>query len=171
MRIDLVVNSFMESIEVPFIVSFFKILALITEPLVLAIFSLVIATYFYFWSSKRKAIVFGGVAIITSLIIKILKEIFQRARPLNSLIAETSQSFPSGHATFAVVFFGLLTYFFVTKKYKFATIFTSTFIILLIGFSRIYLRVHWLTDVLGGFVWGSVILILGIYSYKKIKLN
>jgi undecaprenyl-diphosphatase len=169
MNIDFVVNSFMESIESPFFVSFSKFVAEITEPLVLFVVSLLISSYIYFKKSRKKAVVFAGTALIASLAIKVLKEIFQRARPLDGLISETGYSFPSGHAIFAVVFFGLLTYFSIRKKYKIETIFVTTFIILLIGFTRIYLRVHWLTDIIGGFVIGSLILVLGIWVYKIIK--
>ena len=164
---DTVVNSFMQSIENPAMVAFSKVLAPIFDPVVLIVLSLIIIPYVYMKSSKRKGILFGGVIIITGGIILAAKETFQRARPMGSLVPEFSYSFPSGHATMAVVFFGLLVYLFVNKKYKVHGIVVASLLMILIGLSRIYLRVHWMTDVLGGFVLGGIILAVGIWAFRK----
>lgn len=103
-----------------------------------------------------------------------LKALIQRARPENALIeASSTYSFPSGHATLAIVFFSLLILLFKDKiknkqlKYSFIT--TNILLILLIGFSRVYLNVHWFTDVIAGFMLGLLWIILVIHIYKKNK--
>jgi len=166
---DTVVNTFMQSIENPGMVAFSKMLAPIFDPVVLIIFSLIIMPYIYIKSSKRNGILFGGVMIITGAIILVAKETFQRARPIGSLAPELGFSFPSGHATIAVVFFGLLVYLFVSKKYKVSGIVVASLLVILVGFSRLYLRVHWLTDILGGFVLGGIILVVSILIFRKIS--
>ena len=113
--------------------------------------------------------------VISGIIIKISKEVFQRARPLSSIINETNFTFPSGHATITVVFLGLITYLFSKKDSKKQMTIVTIFLILFIGFTRIYLRVHWFTDVITGFILGSVILFTSIKlfeHYRKIyKFN
>jgi len=110
-----------------------------------------------------------GLATILSQLIKI---IIQRARPETMLIPETGFSFPSGHATLAFAFFGILIYLFKdeikNKILKYSFIKANIFLIFLIGFSRIYLNVHWFTDILGGFALGLICIFLSIYLCKKI---
>ena len=97
---------------------------------------------------------------------QLLKETFQRARPLNALISKSGFAFPSGSTTVALVFFGLMIYLFADKKYKVTTILLAGLTVFLIGFTRIYLRVHWVTDVIGGFIIGGVILAVSIIIYR-----
>jgi undecaprenyl-diphosphatase len=169
MGIDIAVNAFMESMECPATVMFSKIIALIFEPAILIVFSLIVASYIYIKSSKIKGILFGVAIIITGIIIFVTKELFRRGRPLNALIFESSFSFPSGHAIMGVVFFGLVVYLFVKKDYKVWGIVVASLLILLIGLSRIYLRVHWFTDVFAGFVLGGIILVICIFFFRKIS--
>jgi len=167
MTIDTATNALMQSIENPILTSFSKIIAHALDPIILIIISSIIATFIYIKISKKKGVFFVATILITGILIKLSKEIFQRARPLNSLIPETSFAMPSGHATIAVVFFGLIAYLFINKKYKITATIITTLIILLVGFTRIYLRVHWLTDVIAGFILGTIILITAITIYKR----
>lgn len=168
MECDLIINSFMESIENPIGVSFFKFIALMTEPLFLLVISLIISIYLYVKKANLDSYIFAGTALVTAGVIKILKEYFMRSRPLNALVVETTSSMPSGHATFAIVFFGMLMYLFMNKKTKLKWITASIIAVGVIIFSRLYLRVHWFTDVLGGLVLGSIILTIGILIHKKL---
>jgi hypothetical protein len=86
------------------------------------------------------------------------KEVFARPRPLPLFpdLVITGASFPSVHAFSALLFYGLIVYFLIdsTRNWRGARIVLllfGSFIILLVGFSRIYLGVHWLSDVLAGF--------------------
>ncbi len=159
----------MASIENPLLTSLSKIISIMFEPIILTIISFAIAIYFFKKNQKIKSLILIGTMTISGLIIKISKEIFQRARPSNFLIQETNFAFPSGHATIAVVFLGLITYLFLKKhSQKQITILTIS-LILFIGFTRIYLRVHWFTDVIAGFILGSVILFISIKLFEKYK--
>ena len=167
MLIDTTTNSLMQSIQNPILTTFSEILALIFEPLVLILISLIIATHLYIKSSKKQGIIFASAIFLTGILIKVFKEIFQRTRPLNQLVQETGFSFPSGHTTMIVVFFGLIIYLFSKKKIKKVNSLIAILIIFLIGFTRVYLRVHWLTDIIGGFILGGIILFLTILTFKK----
>lgn len=92
------------------------------------------------------------------LLLWALKAFFARARPEGSLTATGGFSFPSGHSFGAMVFFGFLAYLARREtertELRLAAIALGGLLILLIGVSRVYLGVHWLTDVLGGFLAG-----------------
>lgn len=96
----------------------------------------------------------------------ISKDIFHRPRPELAIYIEKSFSFPSGHATIAVAFYGFFTYILIRAFPKWKTkvniFFVSLSIILLIGFSRLYLGVHYVSDVWGGYLVGALWLIIGI---------
>ena len=74
-------------------------------------------------------------------------------------VTETDFSFPSGHVTTAMVFFGVLAYL-ILKKYKDTNLILliPLVFVLLIGFTRLYLGIHWFSDVLGGIFLGEFIL-------------
>ena len=98
-----------------------------------------------------------GGAVILEII---LKHLIARPRPLLGLIEETGFSFPSAHAMIAVTFFGLLIYIFKdsfkNKLGKGIFIGGLSLLIILIGLSRVYLGVHWFSDVVAGFALGTL---------------
>ena len=94
---------------------------------------------------------------VSALLNQILKHIVQRPRPTEfRIINETGYSFPSGHSMVSAAFYGFLIYLIYKKvknKYiKWTLISTLSIIVLLIGISRIYLGVHYTSDVLAGFL-------------------
>ena len=167
MTIDIATNALAQQIENPTLTIFSKIIAHTFDPIVLVIIGILIASYIYIKVSKKKGIFLAATILITGILIKIFKEIFQRARPLNSLIPESSFAMPSGHATMIIVFFGLIIYSLTNKKHRKTTLIITALISLIIGLTRIYLRVHWLTDVIAGFILGGIILTIAILIYKK----
>jgi len=111
------------------------------------------------------------VPLLTSLIgsfgfTQLGKIAFQRPRPVEAVLLEQSYSFPSGHATVAVGFYGFLVYLLIrhtsTWKVQVRYFFTGTLLILLIGLSRIIVDVHYLSDVWGGYLVGAMWLIISI---------
>ena len=138
---------------------------------IIVVTSLVVVAIFWFWKKKEYIIPFLVVIIGGQLSGSIFKRIFARARPLNSVYHEDSFSFPSGHAIIAVVFYGFLMYFIwknvADKFWRNTFLIIGAIVILAIGFSRIYLGLHYFTDVLGGYILGALWLGLGIYLHKR----
>lgn len=104
----------------------------------------------------------------------VMKLSFQRTRPPHPLIDRLQNfSFPSGHATSAFIFYGLLAYLVwktnLQRRYKYLIGFVLILFSLLIGFSRVYLRVHYFTDVLAGLAIGFAWLILTVLLFETIK--
>ena len=122
---------------------------------------------------KKINISFVVCLILGVIINNVIKLIFARSRPdVNPLMVESTYSFPSGHSMMSMILYGYLIYLiynnFKSKKYKWLLICILSILILCIGFSRIYLGVHYVSDVIGGFVLGIAYLILYIDISKKI---
>ena len=129
-----------------------------------------------FLTKKRYAYFIAYNLIFSSLLNHILKTIFTRERPtINRLIEETGYSFPSGHSTVSMAFYGFLIYLVFLKMenkvVKSIIIFLLGLLIILIGFSRIYLGVHYPSDVCGGFLLSIAYLTLFTKLVKTIDNN
>ena len=121
-------------------------------------FNLLIAIYLIKIKNIKLFLIIATSSLSNLFIIEPLKLLFKEPRPLNSLIIENSFSFPSGHAYSAVTFYGLLTYL-LYKKYKHKYILIlGTILIILISYSRLYLGVHYLHDIIAGLIFGLVFL-------------
>lgn len=118
-----------------------------------------------------------GLITLTNLVLitilnQMLKIVLKRPRPTEfRIINETGYSFPSGHSMISMAFYGLLIYLIYKKiknKYLKATlIIILLLLILAIGISRIYLGVHYVSDVIGGFLISISYLIVYIKLIKK----
>ena len=118
-----------------------------------------------------------GVSIISNLAIitvlnQLLKRIVQRPRPTEfRIVEESGYSFPSGHSMVSMAFYGYLIYLiykYVKNKYlKWISIILLSILICFIGISRIYLGVHYTSDVLGGFFISISYLIIYISAVNK----
>lgn len=101
------------------------------------------------------------------------KVIFTRPRPIGiNLIEESGFSYPSGHSMVSMAYYGFIAYLIYKKQtnklIKTIIIVSLLLTILLVGFSRIYLGVHYLSDVIGGFLLSIVYLMIFI-KYSKIE--
>ncbi len=104
-----------------------------------------------------------------------LKYIFRRERPRDiMMVIENGFSFPSGHTMLATIFYGFIIYLIYksdkSRKFKYVSIILLSLLILLIGISRIYLGVHYTTDVLGGYLISISYLMVFIYYIEKKNL-
>ena len=121
-----------------------------------------------------------GLSIFTNLVIvtglnQLLKRILQRPRPTEfRIVEETGYSFPSGHSMVSMAFYGYLIYLiykYVKNKFvKWSSIVLLSILICYIGISRIYLGVHYTSDVLGGFLISISYLIIYISVVNKYLL-
>ena len=102
----------------------------------------------------------------------IFKNVIMRERPVISLIEKPSDfSFPSGHTMCSIAFYGFVVYLLLknVKNYflKWLIIFIFAMLVIFIGISRIYLNVHYFTDVIAGLILGSICLLMIINIYNK----
>ena len=138
-----------------------------------AIILIVLALMLFIFIKNKKI----GVSIISNLAIitllnQLLKRIVQRPRPTEfRIVEESGYSFPSGHSMVSMAFYGYLIYLiykYVKNKYvKWISIILLSLLICLIGISRIYLGVHYTSDVLGGFLISISYLIIYISAANK----
>ena len=138
------------------------------------VYLIIVITVAVFIIVKNKKI--GGLITLNlaiSVILNvILKNILQRERPTEyRLIEETGYSFPSGHSMVSMAFYGFIIYliykYVKNNKIKYTLISVLTFLIILIGISRIYLGVHYTSDVLAGYLISIAYLILYTSIVKK----
>ncbi len=125
------------------------------------------------WMALRILVVsLGGLGIKL-----LIKHLFQRLRPLDPVIegGVAGYSFPSGHALMSVVFYGFLVWWAATsihnKLYQGIVIGLLILLIILVSFSRIYLRVHYTTDILAGICFGFCWLLFSLWIVDKFEIK
>ncbi|HYC40129.1 MAG TPA: phosphatase PAP2 family protein [Chitinophagaceae bacterium] len=137
--------------------------------------NLVLMFYFLFLRKHRwYSIKVPTIALTSVGLMFFLKKVFGRVRPEIPLLKEASGlSFPSGHAFMSVTFYGLLIYIvWQTVKISWLRWMLAMLLLLLIfviGLTRVYLRVHYPSDVLAGFATGFIWLVISIYTLRRIE--
>lgn len=131
---------------------------------------------FYFFTRKNKWYFIKLVIISISNLGMMfgLKYFFNRPRPLIPLLKEVpGLSFPSGHAFMSLIFFGMIIYMLYhgvkNKWVKWGSISLLVIIIFFVGFSRVYLRVHFASDVIAGFCFGVLSLMIQMWLLRRIE--
>lgn len=122
------------------------------------------------WDSIMMLVALGGGLLLNQL----LKWVFQRPRPSIARLVEVGgYSFPSGHAMVSIAFYGFLAYLFWSNirrtNLRYLVTFSMAILIALIGISRIYLGVHYPSDVLAGFAAGGFWLTSCILTLEAIR--
>ncbi|MEN6474096.1 MAG: LssY C-terminal domain-containing protein [Syntrophaceae bacterium] len=133
---------------------------------VIAVFALVLTLVLLLWRRMSYIMPLWLTLAGSQFFILLGKIAFQRQRPAVALYPETSYSFPSGHATMAMAFYGFLIYIILKqiKSYnkRLNLVFAVLIMLLAIGFARIYMGVHFLSDVWAGYLLGGIWLIIGM---------
>ena len=130
-----------------------------------------------FIKNKKQGLAVAVNLALAPLTNQIVKQFFRRPRPDLSfrLIEETGFSFPSGHSMTSMAFYGFFIYLVYNnvknKTVKRLLITLLSLVILSVGFSRIYLGVHYTSDVLGGFAEGIAYLVLFTTVCKKFEVK
>ena len=165
-------NILVEKLRSPTLTIFMKTITKLSNTTFIVALAILLTLLFQFlWKKEKIAMLIPTNLVIIALINQILKLIFQRDRPIGyRLIEMTGYSFPSGHAMVSMAFYGLLIYIiyhFIKKKSLRITLVTINIIIIfLIGISRVYLGVHYLSDVVTGY---SISIIYLLFLAKILK--
>ena len=173
---DQQVSGFVTSFRSPALNSFFIFITDLGD-LYAYIIAVALAIVFFFVKLRSWKFILQlvGVLIVSALSNIALKKVFDRARPSEEhLVVVKTLSYPSGHAMSAMAFYGFLIYLiFQIKMAKWARILLTilfSFLILCIGISRIYLGVHFPSDVAGGFIAGLIWVAFCIILFNVIDL-
>lgn len=135
---------------------------------------LLIAYYLFFKKDRWMGLKVAAVSISSLLIMFSLKQLFGRERPLTPLLKEVNGlSFPSGHSFMSFSLCAILIY--IIHKMHWARSFKYLAYVLLltvtffVGLSRIYLRVHYPSDVVAGFCMGMIWVVVSLFIMKQIE--
>ena len=164
--VDVRLHTLLYALRNPVLVKYFLWITLLGKAVIVVSVALVVGIIL--WLSRKRVYMlpFWLGLIGSSLFDALGKLAFHRPRPEFAVYPEYGFSFPSGHATIAVACYGFITYVLWKHldswKHKLNVLFAGIGIILAIGLSRIYLGVHFLSDVWGGYLLGSLWLIIGI---------
>jgi len=148
-----------------------KIVKVITNMGSAAVLISINAIILIFVKNKKIGLSLLGNLCLITILNQLGKFVFQRPRPIYKLIEEVGYSFPSGHSMISMAFYGYLIYIiykYIKNKYiKYSLMTFLSLIIILIGLSRIYLGVHYVSDVAGGFLFSISYLIVYTNIMKK----
>jgi undecaprenyl-diphosphatase len=175
---DTQISDYVASFRTPTLTKYFTIITDVGDVWgYLIAFTLCAVLFYSFFKRWKYTVQLSLILILTLSSNLLLKQLINRARPAaEHLVTVKTLSYPSGHAMTAMAFYGFLIYLIFTFKFskplKITIITLLAFLILSIGISRIYLGVHFPSDIVGGFVAGFIwvvfcILVLNIFKIFK----
>ncbi len=171
--LDFKIQGFVEGIISPWITRFMVDITNIGGVYLVVITAGIMALYLLYKRHWWELFTLFLAAVMGEILLVILKLFFHRPRPSPQIVAAHWYSFPSGHAFSAMIVYGFLIYMtwrlIKNEALRFIIFSLSIPLIILIGISRIYLNVHWLTDVLGGYAAGFAWLLFSIIMVNTIK--
>lgn len=169
---DLRIANLLEYFRSPKLTKVFLWITLLGKLQIIIGSAIIVSLILWLWK-KRDYIIYLWLALLADGIFSyFVKLLIHRDRPLTPVYLENSFSFPSGHAMVAVIFYGFLAYLLIRHikswKTKVNIFFACLVVILVIGFSRLYLGVHFLSDVWGGYLLGFLILttVMTLYEWR-----
>ncbi|MCW4046312.1 MAG: phosphatase PAP2 family protein [Candidatus Bathyarchaeota archaeon] len=175
MAVNASVNSWAVTIQTSSFTVIAKGIAVIFDTESLLVVSLAVAAILFALHYRRGSVLLLGAMAGDALLVEVTKTLVHSPRPTNMLVPDTGYSFPSGHATASIVFFGILTYLawqrWNSSKVRAVTGGLGVAMGVLVGFDRIYLNVHWFSDVVGGYLLGAFWLTFAIaaFHYQRRK--
>lgn len=169
-NLDKHIHNLVISLRTPLLTNIMLIITNLCSVLSLTIISIIFICFF----RKKHLTFYIIINLINSILLsQLFKLIIRRNRPTDiNLIEEFGFSYPSGHSMVSMAFFGLFAYLIYKNTrnnlLKYILIICLILTIILIGFSRIYLGVHYFSDVIGGFLISFSYLMLFI-NLTKLK--
>ncbi len=173
---DRAVEFFSHSAQTDALTTFFIAVTNLASPLFITLSAIVVLLVIAIFKKYRYMFGFLVAVIGTQGTVMLLKDIVGRARPalFQPLVVETSYSFPSAHAAMSIAFFGFIGFLFFHHAHTwfgrlFAVVIPSI-VAICIGASRVYLGVHYVSDVLGGWCVGVLWLVIAIMAFRHSRL-
>ncbi|OAH59541.1 MULTISPECIES: phosphatase PAP2 family protein [Bacillaceae] len=172
-QFDQTVISFIQGLESSMLTAIMKFFTLIGSTYSIVVLSLLVLFFLYsVFKHRSELILFIAVVLGSNILFKSLKWFFHRARPdFHRLIEVGGYSFPSGHATNAITLYGILAFLLwrhiPVRWGRMVLIVISTMMMMMIGTSRIYLGVHYPTDIISGYLVGGFWLAIAIWFYQR----
>lgn len=167
--------SYVQGFETPWLTNIMKVFTFIGGTIPAVVISLLAIFILYkVFKHRSELVLFIAVILGANILFVTLKQLFHRARPdLHRLAEASNYSFPSGHATMAFALYGVLTFLLwrhiSTRFGRTILIILSVFMILAIGISRIYLGVHYPSDIIAGYFISAFWLTFAIGFYQRYK--
>jgi membrane protein DedA with SNARE-associated domain/membrane-associated phospholipid phosphatase len=161
---------FLQSIRTTHADKFFIYMTSLGEPTTMSCFAILVAIGLAVKKQWRSAFHLLALLVLTICAVYFFKWLIYSPRPLGFSVIDLSSSFPSGHtamATTIISFIAYLTLRQLSKSYRWIVHVLTLVLIFLVGFSRLYLGAHWLTDVVGSLFLSFTILLLVIISYRR----
>ena len=156
--------------------TFFKLVTSFIDPLGIIIWVSALVLFFLYKKWKLEAALLAGNLVLHGILIKLIKLVYQRSRPsISHLVKEGGYSFPSGHAMATAIVLGTLIIIvqqrMQNQQIKRLVQGLLLLFILTIMASRVYLGVHYPTDVIGGALMGFAILNIEFPFYDKLRFQ
>jgi len=167
--------TYVQGFETGFLTAFMKFFSFIGDTVPVIVITLLSAFFLYRVLHHRREVVLLICTMIGSTLLNVLlKYLFQRTRPdINQIVFEEGFSFPSGHSMAAFSLYGMLTFLLwrhlKTRVGRGTLLTINSLMILLIGYSRIYLGVHYPSDVIGAYAASGFWLFTVIWIYQWIQ--
>lgn len=172
-QFDSTIIAAVQGLESPGLTSIMKFFTFIGSGTQVAIIALLVLFFlFKVLHHRRELILVIWVVLGSTILNEILKTVFHRARPtIHRIVDANGFSFPSGHSMAAFSLYGVIAFLLwrhlSTSLGRGLLILFSIFMIIMIGVSRIYLGVHYPSDVLGGFLASGCLLAVSIWFYQR----
>ncbi len=172
-QFDNVIVNLVQGLKSPTLTSIMRFFTFIGSGIPVVVVSIIVLFFLYqILHHRRELILFIWIVIGSALLNETLKLVFHRARPtLHRIVNANGFSFPSGHSMAAFSLYGVLAFLLWRHISTFTgrgiLIVCSSAMILMIGVSRIYLGVHYPSDVLGGFLASGCWLAVSIWFYQR----
>ena len=172
-HMDIVIKEWMQVREVSWLIQWMRLITNLGSPMFFVLISILIFIWLKRHNKRLEAITSYTCLVSAWLLMEGLKLIFVRPRPMgDALTIASGFSFPSGHAMISMAYYGFLVVLLLTQYLsRWSRIVAAGVLglIICIGFSRIYLNVHYFSDVMFGYVMGLLVLYVNWWGLTRIR--